>query len=124
MEDISVSVGLLKALSLNIEAGLTKAQLREIINKVNALVDSVNILLKQEINLNQELNKPTTQYRLSEALNISKGIRKAYGMRLRFLSLTGKYVDYTYIGPTLEDEDWTTTDNWTTGIDVIDGGEF
>lgn len=114
----------IKQLSLDFSGGVTKKQMEAIVNKINELVIAENKLLAQEVNLNQEYNDPTRTFDINQAIQASKNIRRAKGMRLRFLGLNGKMVEYSYTGPDLSDEEWTNDNNWGTGIDVIDGGEF
>lgn len=114
----------ISALNIDFSGGVTKNQMETIVNKINELVTAENKRMTQEINLNQEYNDATRKFNLQEALELSKNIIRAYGLRLRFLSSTGNYTEYTYLGTSLIDEDWTNENNWSTGIDVVDGGEF
>ena len=52
-------------------------------------------------------------------------------MKIRFRKKDGDsdnlndlYCEYSYIGSSLETAEFKSTDNWTSGIDYIDGGEF
>jgi hypothetical protein len=114
----------IQKLSLDFTAGVTKNQMETIVNKINEVIDGSNKVLIREINLNQEYNDPSKVFTVSEALMASKDIIRAYGLRLRFLSNTGRYVEYSYLGTTLSDEDWLLESNWCTGVDLIDGGEI
>lgn len=114
----------IQKLSLDFTAGVTKNQMETIVNKINEVIDCSNKVLIREINLNQEYNDPTKIFTIGEALEASKNIIRAFGLRLRFLSTTGRYVEYSYLGTTLEDVDWLLESNWCTGVDLIDGGEF
>ena len=114
----------IKKLNIDFTKEIKKSDIEKIYNKVNDLVDVANKVLAQEVNLNQEYNDPVRKFSLEQALEASKDIRRAIGIRLRFLSVTGKYVEYSYIGTTTNVEDWLLVENWTTGPETIDGGEF
>lgn len=111
-------------LSLDFSGGVTKNQMETIVLKINELVAAENKRMTLEINLNQEYNNPTRVFTPDEAFRLSKDIVRAYGLRLKFLGAAGRYLEYTYLGITLDERDWLNDDNWSTGVDLVDGGEF
>lgn len=114
----------IQPLSLDFTGGVTRNQMETIVNKINEIIVAENKRMTLEINLNQEYNDPERVFTVAEALRLSKDIMRAYGLRLRFLGSTGRYVEYSYLGTTLDERDWTDENNWCTGVDVIDGGEY
>lgn len=114
----------INTLNIDFSGGVTKIQMEMIVNKINELVKISNKEMVHEINLNQEYNDPTRTFTAQEAIFAVKNMVRAYGLRLRFLTSSGKYADYTYLGTSLDDTSWSDINNWVTGIDVIDGGEF
>lgn len=103
---------------------LTSSDLSKMNNTINDLVVAVNYLLKGIYNLNQELNNFDRKFDLDEAITLVSRTRRAKGMKIRFLSCNGKYVEYSYIGESLELADFTNENNWVDNISFIDGGEI
>ena len=114
----------IQPLSLDFTGGVTRNQMETIVNKINEIIASQNKQTTLEINLNQEYNDPERIFDIQEAVRLSRNIMRAYGLRLRFLAATHRYEEYSYIGTSLDENDWTNLDNWCTGIDIVDGGEF
>lgn len=114
----------IQKLTLDFTGGVTRNQMETIVNKINEIIVAENKRMTLEINLNQEYNDPERVFLIDEALNLSKDIMRAYGLRLRFLGTTGRYVEYSYLGSSLDEHDWLNQDNWCTGVDLVDGGEF
>jgi hypothetical protein len=103
---------------------LSSSDLSKMNNTINSLVNAVNYLLKGIYNLNQELNDFERCFNLDEAISLVSGTRRAKGMKIRFLSNSGKYVEYSYVGDSLELADFTNENNWVDNIGFIDGGEI
>lgn len=111
--------------------GISAAQLQEMNNRINALIDNVNELVLGVFDVNRELKAWSASYTLEEALAIVSEQRRQLGMKIRFKKRDGDsdnfnniYCEYSYIGSSLETIDFCNTDNWAAGIDYIDGGEF
>lgn len=112
-------------ISFNKGEQLTARKLQIMNDKINELVNNVNNMLMGLCNINIELNDFTRIFDLSEAINIVSQTRRMKGMKIRFLGENEIYLEYSYIGPTLNDVDWENIDNWTMIEDlVVDGGEF
>lgn len=112
---------------LDFSAGQTlkASDLKTMNNSINNIIDIINNFLRGLYDLNVELNDFNTTFTLEQA--IQRASRRSLGMKLRFLSTENdrnkkKYVEYSYTGTTLDDIDWRNTDNWTTSLDVVDGG--
>ena len=111
--------------------GISAAQLQEMNNRINALIDNVNELVLGVFDVNRELKAWSASYTLEEALAIVSEQRRQLGMKIRFKKKDGDsdnfnniYCEYSYIGSSLESIDFCNVDNWAAGIDYIDGGEF
>lgn len=111
-------------LELDFSGGVTKKQMIAIVSKINELVTADNKLLALEVNLNQELDDPTRTFSADQAIEASKDIRRAPGLRLRFLNSENKMVEYSYTGENLSDEEWLDPSNWDISPYLIDGGTF
>ncbi len=103
---------------------LTSADLSKMNDTINSLVNAVNFLIRGVYNLNQELNDFERSFKLSDAIRLVSMSRRAKGMKIRFLSHIGKYVEFSYIGDSLEYADFTNESNWVDTIGYIDGGEL
>ena len=109
---------------LSFEPGqkLDASQLNRMNGIINLLVDAVNSLLSCECDINVELGDATRRFTLEEAIAAISNTRRAKSMKIRFLGKGGKYLEYSYIGTTLDTVSWLDTTNWVTGPNVIDGG--
>lgn len=103
---------------------LSSSDLSKMNNTINDLVVAVNGLLRGIYNLNQELNDFERKFDLDEAIRLVSRTRRAKGMKIRFLSHNGKYVEFSYVGESLELADFTNENNWVDNISFIDGGEI
>jgi hypothetical protein len=74
--------------------------------------------------VNQELNDFTRTFTLSQAIKIVSHSRRQRGMKIRFLRESGLFAEYSYRGASLSDSDFQDGENWVSGIEVVDGGEF
>ena len=111
--------------------GISAAQLQEMNNRINALIDNVNELVLGVFDVNRELKAWNASYTLEEALAIVSEQRRQLGMKIRFKKKDGDastandiYSEYSYIGSSLESVDFCNVENWASGIDYVDGGEF
>ena len=111
--------------------GISASQLQEMNQRINLLVDAVNYLLLGVFDVNREFNAPDATYTLEEAIALVSEQRRAQGMKIRFRkndndneNLNDIFVEYSYVGSSLESTEFNNPDNWTSGIDYIDGGEF
>ena len=111
---------------LSFESGqkLSAASLAKMNDTINDLVDAVNTLLSGICDINQELRDPVRTFTLGEAIEVVSNNRRARGMKIRFLGDAGKYMEYSFIGTGLDDATWKNEENWESGPDVIDGGEW
>jgi len=116
----------IKKTGLSFGAGtkLSAEDLNKMNNTINAIVDVVNGLLMSCFDVNLELNRFDLHLDLFQAINIVAENRRQRGMKIRFLSQSGSYVEYSYLGESLSDADFLNVDNWITGVEVVDGGEF
>ena len=103
---------------------LTSADINSINSTVNADVEATNELLKCICNANSELNDFTRKLSLGEAISAVPKSRRSYGMKLTFLSSSGKYSEYIFSGNSLEDDSWNNESNWNSPFTLIDGGEW
>ena len=104
---------------------LTARQLQTLNDKVNELVTVVNNILSGLCDINVEINDYTRSFELQEAVDIVSRTRRMKGMKIRFLGRNNTYLEYSYIGESLDNADWNNLDNWTKLESlVIDGGEF
>lgn len=102
----------------------TLADLQRLTETVNSLVEAVNLMLKGKVDLNFEYNDQERQFTISEAAEAVLNKRRAIGQKLRFKNMNNKYVEYSYVGSTLDEESWLDENNWVISLDTIDGGEF
>lgn len=116
----------LKKTGLNFASGvkLTANDLTIMNNTINALVDVVNSFIMGTFDVNQESGNYTATYGLTQAIQFVSNNRRQLGMKIRFLSVSGLYAEYSYVGTDLSDSNFLDLDNWVCGVDVIDGGEF
>ncbi len=104
---------------------LTARKLQLMNNKINELVRNVNNMLKGLCDLNVEFNDFNRVFDLYEAVNVVSQTRRMRGMKIRFLANNDTYLEYSYVGDTLNDSDWKNLDNWTMiESTIVDGGEF
>ena len=103
---------------------LSASDLTTLNNTVNALVDAVNSLIMATFDVNQESGNYTNTYTLLQAIQFVANNRRQLGMKIRFRSESGMFVEYSYIGYDLNDDNFTNVDNWANGVEVVDGGEF
>ena len=110
--------------------GITAAQLNEMINTINATVDAINFIAAGSFDVNQE-TQSNNAFKLEQAINAIPENRRKLGMKVRFKkkdndedSSNNLYVEYSYMGSTLDAIEFLTVGNWTSGVDYIDGGEF
>lgn len=112
-------------ISFNKGEQLTARKLQTLNDKINELVRNVNGMLMGLCDINVELNDFTRIFDLQEAISVVSQTRRMKGMKIRFLSANGTYLEYSYTGSTLKDADWENTENWTILEDLlVDGGEF
>ncbi len=93
-------------------------------NTINALVDAVNSFIMATFDVNAESGNYTATYSLSQAVQFVSNNRRQLGMKIRFHSESGYYVEYSYVGIDLSDASFLNLDNWVCGVEVVDGGEF
>ena len=126
-------MNILTKTSFRFEAGkgISASQLEEMNQRINLLVDAVNYLLFGVFDVNREFNAFDATYTLEEALALVSEQRRALGMKIRFRkqdndneNLNDLFVEYSYLGSSLETSEFLNPDNWTSGVDYIDGGEF
>ena len=103
---------------------LSSTDLSKMNSTINELVVIVNNLLRVCYDLNLELNDYERDFDLGDAINLISQTRRAKGMKIRFLSKNGKYVEYSYVGDSLDREDFLNENNWVDTIGLIDGGEI
>jgi hypothetical protein len=112
-------------ISFNKGEQLTARKLQILNDKINELVKTVNGMLMGLCDINVEINDFTRVFDLSEAIDIVSQTRRMKGMKVRFLGDNNSYLEYSYVGPTVNDTDWENVDNWTMLEDpLIDGGKF
>ena len=118
-------MNILEKTGITFETGktLTARELNILNNTINSIVDAVNTILHGYCDVNQEGEDPDTVYTLQEALNLISGTRRAIGMKIRFKSTEG-FVEYSFIGDSVDDLTWLNLDNWVQGASIIDGGTF
>lgn len=113
----------IKNTGLNFVSGqaLKTTDLVTINDTINQLVNAVNNLMKGIYNVNIETNnfEPLS---LQDALR--RTLRRSLGMKVRFLGVEGKYIEYSYIGRDIDDSSWYDTSNWVGGLIEIDGGAW
>ena len=103
---------------------LTAAKLNILNDRINLLVDAANNFMKGVYDVNLEQNAPDARYTLSEAIHIVSGSRRWRGLKIRFQSNSYRYLEYSFNGPTVNDEDWNNTGNWVNTTETVDGGEW
>lgn len=99
------------------------------INRINTTVNSnivaSNYLLQNFCNINDEISDYEKKFTLSEAISQVPSSRRKSGMKIRFLSGAGNYIEYVYSGGDVSDDSWENTDNWSSSlVNIIDGGEW
>lgn len=105
--------------------GLSSSDLNSIVDKVNELVDAINILQKSGMNVNLELNTPNNAYTLSTARALVPATRRASGFKLIFRQEGGVWTQWVFSGNSTDDLDWNSNNNWVVTLnDRIDGGEW
>lgn len=101
---------------------LTSNDLSKMNSTINELVNAVNYLLKGVYNLNQEINDYERRFDLEDAIKLVANNRRSKGMKIRYLSKNDKYVEYSYVGNTLDTSEFLNENNWVDNIGSIDGG--
>lgn len=111
---------------LDFSAGqkLKASDLKIMNNSINNIINVINNLLRGLYDLNIELNDFDRTFTLGEAIQMIANVRRSRGMKLRFLNKNNKYVEYSYVGTTLDTIDWNNQDNWTTTLEIVDGGTW
>lgn len=106
-------------LSFSPGQSLKTSDLNTMNNTINKLVNSVNNLMSGLFDYNVETDnyEPTS---LTEAIH--KTTRRALGMKIRFLGFNSVYEEYSFLGQSVDDDDWFNENNWTSGPHDIDGG--
>ena len=111
-------------LDFSVGQKLTASDLKILNNTINNLVDAVNNLLQGLYDLNVELKNFDITFTLDEAIAAVSNERRIKGMKLRFRNKSGKYVEYSYVGNTLDSIDWNNQNNWLTTLEIVDGGTW
>ena len=104
--------------------GLSHKDINAINNTVNNVVDAINYYLKNDCNVNVECGDLNRTFTLSQAVIYVPTARRQSGLKVRYLSTDGIYVEFVYKGPSTEEADWTNTANWKQAINIIDGGTW
>ena len=111
--------------------GISANQLNALSQAIGNLIDQVNALISSQYDVNVETDTMSASYTLETAINAVPENRRAVGMKIRFKKGDGDnnsanniYVEYSYIGTSVEPGDFTNLSNWVSGVDIIDGGEF
>ena len=110
--------------SFNTGEVLTARKLQTLNDTINQLVRVVNDMLEGKCDLNIELNDFNKEFTLKEAIESVSKTRRHLGMKVRFLSSEQKkYLEYSYLGTDLDNNNWTNTDNWVMCEEtLVDGG--
>lgn len=114
-------IDLLKQTGLSFSSGqkLTSDALNILNNRINDLVTAMNVILKDNLNVNTELEDK--EYDLQDFLHLVPESRRNPGLKVRFLDKTGSWVECIFIG-----NDWFDEKNWLLSLDsgTINGGEW
>lgn len=102
--------------------GLSHKDINAINTTVNDAVDAVNMYLRNDCNINTECGDPGRQFTLSAAIEYVPSSRRAPGLKVKYLSTDGMYVEFIYNHTSTDDEYWKNTDYWRPSINIIDGG--
>lgn len=97
--------------------GIKGSELNTMNQKINELVRTVNVLMKEVINVNLEFDD--TEYTLEEALALVPEERRVPGICVIYKAKDEQWHKVTFLGGT-----WTDSGSWATGGNDIDGGEW
>ena len=106
--------------------GLSHRDINNINSTVNNAIDAINLDLKDYCNVNQEINNFSKVFSLYDAINAVPKSRRRLGLKLRYLSSNSpiSYCEYVFCGLSIDDENWSNTNNWTLPFIEVDGGEW
>lgn len=103
---------------------LSAGNLNKLATTLDEVIDTLNMMLKGFININQELGETNRELTLNEAIRQVPVERRSSGILVRFFTDNG-WVNYTFVGENVSDENWYTSTNWKMEtLECIDGGEF
>ena len=116
----------LSKLNLNFQAGqgIKAADLQKLAKGIDDLIDRVNYLMLKEFDVNAYFQDYSASYNLEYAIALVPTNRRQLGMKLRYRTVSGLYAEYSYIGATTNNGDFNAAENWISGIEIVDGGEF
>ena len=103
--------------------GLSSSDINRINNTTNLSAEASNLFLKSVFDVNLEMGTERT-YTIEEAASLVPYGRRRIGIKVRFYSSGGFYDEQTYVGDTLESNEWLNRNNWSHGGTIIDGGEW
>lgn len=108
--------------------GLNHIEFNSINSTTNSCVDGANYLLKNFCNINVECNDFGRTFTLDQAIKQVPETRRSPGLKIRYLSEYGTYIEYTYYYTDVTSENWLNTNNWNCDTigpgNIIDGGEW
>lgn len=105
-------------------AALSSSDINKMNGTINILVETVNSLLKNTININEESGDYNRTYTLDSAIEFIKETnRRVIGTIIKFRGHYG-FEEYIYSGPNVSDEEWGNINNWGLTIKTVDGGEY
>lgn len=113
-------------ISFNTGDVLTARKLQTLNDTINQLVRVVNDMLEGKCDINVELNNFNRSFTLKNAIGVVSRTRRQLGMKVRYFDKSQKkYLEYSYIGTDIEDDNWMNTKNWVACDEtLVDGGEF
>lgn len=119
---------LIKNTGLSFEPGqkLSSASLNILNDRLNDVINSINTILKSEVNINAEENNFNRVYTIREAISLVPSDRRVSGIKLRFKESDEFWGEYVYLGESKNDESWFNLDNWNFNLNdkTINGGEW
>lgn len=118
---------LITGTGLSFTAGqkLSSEALNTMNSRINDLVDIMNLYLKSEVNVNAEEGDQNANYTLESARPLVPVNRRLGGIKLRFRTGPGEWIEYVYKGSAVDDNNWYDDDNWSVSLDnIIDGGSW
>lgn len=100
---------------------LNAKEVNSINDAVNNCVNVINSALSNFCDVNAESND-FNPMSLNKAIELVPENRRNTGMKIKYIDNLNGVSEYFFTGADTDDDTWNDINNWTTGLNIIDGG--